>query len=311
MIHVNGKARARSYRLREKDEVSVILREPKEPEEFLPAEIKLAIALEDEHLLVVDKPAGLVVHPAPGTSEPTLAHALLAHVGPSIADVGEEQRCGIVHRLDRQTSGLLIVAKTSQAFTALSSDLAQRKVQRRYIGIATGQFDESEGEIDKPIGRRRGDRKRMGVILDGRPATTSYRVLLQAHGISLMLIRLHTGRTHQIRVHLKSIGRPILGDPEYGWSKQRALMLIGNDLRSKIGPQWPRRQLLHAAGLRFTHPGSGADVVKTSPIPDDMVLIKTLVFEDAGPDLDEVLREDLLKTDARPKSASIEEDLST
>lgn len=281
-VRVNGAVEPARCRLRTGDRVEIEVK-PGEPEGPLrPAAIALDIAFEDSDLLVVRKPPGLVVLPAPGHRERTLANALLAYLGRRIVDIGGEGRCGVVHRLDKLTSGLLIAAKNEAAFQALTEAVARREVDRRYLGLAMGTFKEIEGRINRPIGRRHGDRKRMGIVRtgEGREAQTSFRVLLQQDQdrISLLRIRLHTGRTHQIRVHLQSIGHPILGDPEYGWTKKQTLSHVAPELRSQLGPHWPERQMLHAAGLRFVHPRTEDLVTLVAPPPDDMQRLIELIF---------------------------------
>lgn len=277
-MRVNGAARPGRYRLREGDAVEIDARAEAPSGALVPSPIDFEIVYEDEALLVINKPAGLVVHPAPGHEGDTLANGLLARYGPEIADVGGVGRCGIVHRLDKLTSGLMLVAKTAEAHEALTSDLAERKIERTYLGIALGNFHENEGEIEKPIGRRPSDRKRMGIVDDGRPAHTSYKVLLQIDGVALLRIRLHTGRTHQIRVHLQSIGRPILGDAEYGYTKKHSLLMLKSELRSKLAPLWPERQMLHAAGLKFEHPVTGKKIERSSLPPAEMMALVDSIF---------------------------------
>jgi 23S rRNA pseudouridine1911/1915/1917 synthase len=221
-------------------------------------------------LVIIDKPAVLVVHPAPGHSGGTLANALLAHCGPSLEGVGGEGRWGLVHRLDAGTSGLLVAAKTQPAYEALVEAMAERRIRRQYLGIVVGQLREASGTIDRPIGRRPGDRKRMGIVRDGRPARTDWRVLLQAGGLGLVALTLHTGRTHQIRVHLQAIGRPILGDEDYGWTKRRALESFDAERRPQLARDWPARPLLHAARLKFEHPiETGRELEFLMPPPAD------------------------------------------
>lgn len=284
-VLVNGEARPARYRLREGDRI--VLPEPEHPVEksLEPSNIPLAIVHEDKDLLVVDKPAGLVVHPAPGHRTATLANALLDHVGPLIANVGGEGRCGIVHRLDKLTSGLLVVAKNEPTHAALTTALAERRIDRRYLGLALGDFKPPEGDIEKPVGRRKNDRKLMGIVEGGREAKTSYRVLLQAEALALLLLKLHTGRTHQIRVHLQSIGRPVIADPEYGYTKKHTLSRLNAKLRSEVGPLWPDRQMLHAVGLRFRHPGAGDLVQCLAPVPDDMAALIATFFPETPLDL--------------------------
>lgn len=288
-VLVNGEPRPARYRMREGDVVQVTLT-PTEPDAALEGHgAPLDVVHEDDDLLVVNKPAGLVVHPAPGHREATLANALVAHVGASITNVGGEGRCGIVHRLDKMTSGLLVVAKKEAAHAALTGALAERRIDRRYLGLALGQFHPAEGDIDKPVGRRRNERKLMGVVEDGREARTSYRVLLQGDAVALLLLKLHTGRTHQIRVHLQSIGRPVFADPEYGYTKKHTLSRLNAAMRSEVGPLWPDRQMLHAAGLRFRHPTTGEIVACFAPPPADMQALIAAFFPAAALDLRAVI----------------------
>jgi 23S rRNA pseudouridine1911/1915/1917 synthase len=255
-----------------------------EPDEPTPAaqSIPLDIRFEDEHLIVLDKPAGMVVHPAPGNLEGTLVNALLAHCGPSLAGIGGVRRPGIVHRLDKDTSGLLVAAKTETAHRALSRDFALRRIARAYSAFVWGVPAPAAGEIAGNIGRSTLNRKKMAVVTDvrGRPALTRYRVerrfgadaLGMAGGTAALLeCRLLTGRTHQIRVHLAHIGHPLIGDPAYGTRAGRAL--------SRFGPRagaaaaeiagFPR-QALHARLLGFTHPVTGVPLSFDSPLPADM-----------------------------------------
>ncbi len=269
-VTVGGCETTPRHRVKEGEEILVTPFERPDSGKLEPLDWEIPILFEDEHLIAVDKPVGLVVHPAPGHTNDTLANALLTHVGPEIELIGGERRCGIVHRLDRMTSGLMLVAKTELAHERLTHDLAERMIDRRYLGLALGTFKEAEGTIDKPIGRRLGDRKRMGIIREGRPSRTSYKVLIEVHATSLILVRLHTGRTHQIRVHLQSIGRPVIGDLDYGYTKKQTLSRFNSEIRSKLGPVFPSRQLLHAAGLCFAHPVTGEQLRILSPMPADM-----------------------------------------
>lgn len=293
-MRVNAVPQAARYKLRAGDRVEVVMPENADSAApLLPSPIPLKLVYEDETILIVDKPPGLVVHPAPGHPEATMANALISHAGPGIMNVGGENRCGIVHRLDKMTSGLLAVAKTEAAHEALSLALAERRVARRYVGIAVGNFHENEATIDRPIGRRPSDRKRMGIVHDGREAQTSYRVLRQVDGLALLLLRLHTGRTHQIRVHLQSIGRPIAGDPEYGYTKARSLQMLNAEQRSRLGAHWPSRQMLHAAGLRLIHPVSGEIIRRVSAPPEDMMKFMDLIYGAERPDLVPIIEQDL------------------
>jgi 23S rRNA pseudouridine1911/1915/1917 synthase len=246
---------------------------------LLPEAIPLDIVFEDEHLLVLNKPAGLVVHPAPGHSGGTVANALLAHCGPSLAGVGGEGRWGIVHRLDALTSGLMLAAKTQPAYERLVAMLAQRAVHRLYLGLAQGHFMETRGVIELPMGRRRSQRTLMGVIdprraarwgVTGKPARTDWELILQGDGVGLLGLSLHSGRTHQIRVHLQAIGRPIYGDPEYGRTIARTLHTLPQALRKPLSAVWPKRQLLHAGRLTLQHPLEEARTLNfTCPMPAD------------------------------------------
>ena len=269
-VLVNGQAQPARYRVRGGDVIDCDFPEIPEAIGLQPESMPLDIVFEDEHVIVINKPAGLVVHPAPGHTGGTLANALLAHCGPSLEGVGGENRWGLVHRLDNLTSGLLMAAKTQVAYEVLVEALARRDVRRLYLGVVMGMFKTGSGEIDQPIGRRKTDRKKMGIRDDGRPSRTDWRVLCQDQCLSLLGLRLHTGRTHQIRVHLQSIGRPILGDPEYGWTRQRTMHALPQPLRLPLMAVWPNRQMLHAARLAFAHPVEPGRVLDLhAPLPED------------------------------------------
>ncbi len=232
--------------------------------------IDLAVVYEDSDLIVVDKPAGMVVHPAPGNPEGTLVNALIGHCGGTLSGIGGERRPGIVHRLDKDTSGLIVAAKNDAAHQALAADFAARRIERRYLAVVWGTPLPREGEIEGAIGRHRTDRKRMAVVgRGGKPALTRYRVL-EALGPAASLIecRLATGRTHQIRVHLAASGHPLLGDPVYGreTAERRArLSPAGREALAGF-----RRQALHAASLGFRHPRTGERLSFESPLPPDL-----------------------------------------
>jgi 23S rRNA pseudouridine1911/1915/1917 synthase len=244
--------------------------------------IPLAIRFEDEHLIVIDKPAGLVVHPAPGNLDGTLVNALLAHCGPSLAGIGGERRPGIVHRLDKDTSGLLVAAKTEAAHRALSDDFAARRIDRAYSALVWGMPAPSAGEIAGNIGRSPADRKKMAVLraglteARGRPAVTRYRVERRfgpsGEAAALLECRLLTGRTHQIRVHLAHLGHPLIGDQVYGRRGGRLPVRTGSDAGPALAQivAFPR-QALHARRLGFTHPANGEVLTFDSPLPADMV----------------------------------------
>ena len=238
--------------LRVKADDVVTLREPPpEPVETAAEEMALSILFEDDLLIVIDKPAGMVVHPAAGHRRGTLVNALLHHCA-ALSSIGGEQRPGIVHRLDKETSGCLVVAKSDQAHEALSRQFAQRKVLKVYLALLKGRPKE-KGVVETAIGRHPVDRKKMAVVPEsrGRASKTSYRVLQEVGGASLVECTLHTGRTHQIRVHMKHLGHPVLGDKVYG------------------GAGGFNRQMLHAWKLGFFHPGSGEWMQFQSPIPPD------------------------------------------
>ena len=231
---------------------------PPEPSELEPEAVPLRIVYEDGDLLVVDKPAGMTVHPAPGHASGTLVHALLAHC-PEIALVGESGRPGIVHRLDKDTSGLIIVAKTETARAALARQLKEREVEKTYLALVEGRLREREGVIDAPIGRHRAQRKKMAVVHGGREARTRYRVVREVAGRSLVEVSPETGRTHQIRVHFAAIGHPVAGDRVYGRPPKADATLPSL-----------RRQFLHAQRLAFRHPRTGQRLELEAPLPDDL-----------------------------------------
>jgi 23S rRNA pseudouridine1911/1915/1917 synthase len=249
-VLVDGHARAKSHRLAGGEEVAF---ERPEPERELEAEeLPVRIAYEDEHLLVVDKPAGIVVHPAPGHATGTLVHGLLGRLGGGEAP----ERPGIVHRLDRDTSGLLVVARTDEAYRGLRNLVRRRELERRYKALVRGRPQSWRGRIEAPIGRDRHDPTRMSLDTDTpRDAVTHFEVEQLLDGEALLDVRLETGRTHQIRVHLAAIELPVVGDPVYGVRDSRAEL---------------RRQFLHAWRLAFPHPLSGEPVEVESPLPPDL-----------------------------------------
>lgn len=254
----------------------VIIPEPDDPAPQAQA-IPLDIRFEDAHLIVIDKPAGLVVHPAPGNPDGTLVNALIAHCGESLIGIGGVRRPGIVHRLDKDTSGLIVAAKTELAHRALSRDFAARRISRAYAAVVWGLPFPPEGEIAGNIGRSMTNRKKMAVVgaARGKPAVTRYKVeRIFAETAALLECRLLTGRTHQIRVHLAERGHPLIGDPVYGGRAGRALARSGNS--GAAIAQFPR-QALHARHLGFTHPASGESLAFDSTLPPDMAaLINTL-----------------------------------
>lgn len=243
--------------------------------------IPFNILFEDDDLIVLDKPAGLVVHPAPGNEDGTLVNALLAHCGETLPGIGGERRPGIVHRLDKDTSGVMVVAKTQQAMVALTASFAARALDRAYLALVWGVPAPRAGEIEGAIGRDRRDRKRMAVRSQGgKPALTRYSTMRAWHGgVSLLECRLATGRTHQIRVHLAASGHPVVGDPVYLRRVPAAARLIPEPARSRL-LDFPR-QALHAARLGFHHPRNGQVLAFEAPPPADFMALMA-VMDDAG-----------------------------
>ena len=235
-----------------------------------PQAMPLHVLYEDGDLLVLDKPAGLVVHPAPGNADGTLVNALLAHCGDTLPGIGGERRPGIVHRLDKDTTGVMVVAKTEQALARLSAAFAARDLDRAYVALCWGVPSPAAGSHDGPIGRDPRDRKRMAVTPGGKPALTHYRTeRAWGVGASLLACRLATGRTHQIRVHLSHAGTPVVGDPVYVRRVPAAARSIASPtLRDRL-LDFPR-QALHARLLGFAHPRTGAVLSFETPMPADM-----------------------------------------
>jgi len=259
---VGGEATKSSYRVEAGDEIVVRI-PPPEPMEVKPETIPLDIVYEDEDIIVVNKPAGMVVHPAYGHRTGTLVNAVLAHC-PDLAGVGDDLRPGIVHRLDKDTSGLIIVAKNDSARRHLQRQFKRREVKKVYVALLEGCLEPARGVIEAPIGRDKKRRKRMAVVEGGREARTEYTVVeyFGAEGgkasrpYTLVEARPETGRTHQVRVHFASIGHPLAGDPVYGFRKQRVTGL--------------RRQFLHAQTLGFRLPGSDEHIELTVELPEDL-----------------------------------------
>ena len=258
LVRVGGRPRKAAHRLRAGERVEVEV-PPPPPEELEPEPITLAIVHEDPHVLVVDKPAGMVVHPGAGHARGTLAAAVLAHA-PAIAGVGGPRRPGVVHRLDRATSGLLVLAKTQQAYESLTTQLAARAVTRQYVAVVHGRLKADTGIVDAPIARHAHDRTRMAVAPPGRGrrAVTRYRVVERFTGYTRIEVTLETGRTHQIRVHMASIGHPVVGDAVYGGRGRR-------DTPVPLGGY-----ALHAFRLAFLHPATHTRVEFTSALPARM-----------------------------------------
>lgn len=265
--HVRSGARIaqRSHRVYLGERVEVLLPAPP-PLTVQPEPMPLQIVYEDDDVLVVDKPAGLVVHPAYGHTSGTLVNGLLAHAG-SLPDAGLAFRPGIVHRLDKDTSGLLIVAKTPLALADIQAQFRRNVVVKAYLALVAGRPKEEEGTIDKPLGRDPKNRQRMAVTAAGRVARTHWRVQEELPGYTLLAVRLETGRTHQIRVHLQSIGHPIVGDQVYGEQKHA---------------QGLRRQWLHAYRLELLHPTTRQPLAFASPLPDDLQAVLDRMRTKAG-----------------------------
>ena len=252
-VAVNGKTAGKSYKLAGGEDIAVTLPEP-EPVEAVPQDIPLDVVYEDADVIVVNKPSGMVVHPAPGHPDGTLVNALLYHCAGTLSGVGGALRPGIVHRIDRDTSGLIIAAKNDAAHQYLSAQLADHTLARTYECIVVGKLREDRGTVDAPIARHPTDRKRMAVVAGGREAVTHWEVIARYPGYTHVRCRLETGRTHQIRVHMAYIGHPILGDTVYG-AKREVPGLTG--------------QCLHAVGLRFLHPRTHEVVELSCPLPEE------------------------------------------
>ncbi len=252
MVTLNGRELKKNFRCSAGECYELVLPEPAELP-LIPQNIPLDVVYEDEDLIVVNKARGLVVHPAPGHPDGTLVNALLWHCGDSLSGIGGQRRPGIVHRIDKDTSGLLIVAKNDFAHQGLSAQLADHSLCREYEALVRGNFKQDSGTIDKPIGRHPIDRKRMAVTdKNSKPAVTHWQLLASYRGYSHIICRLETGRTHQIRVHMASIGHPLLGDFTYGApSPEKGL----------------EGQCLHARRLRFVHPRTGEHILLETELP--------------------------------------------
>jgi 23S rRNA pseudouridine1911/1915/1917 synthase len=259
LVRVDGRPRPKSHRLRGGERLAWTPPVSAPPARLAAEDMPLAVRYEDDRLLVVAKPAGLIVHPGPGHPTGTLVNALLGRSGTRLAAGGAADRPGIVHRLDKDTSGLLLVAKDDGAHLALSRDLAAHRVERRYLGLVQGRLPGETGTVDAPVGRHPRDRKRMAVVAKGgRRAVTHWRVLETFPAVQLIEATLETGRTHQVRVHLSSLRHPLVGDPVYG---------ADPTLAARLGIQRP---FLHAWRLGFRHPADGHPVELSEPLPADL-----------------------------------------
>lgn len=257
-VRIAGQPVKKNYKLQGGEIISVLLPELREVD-LTPENIPLDIIYEDADIIVVNKPRGMVVHPAVGNWSGTLVNALMYHCGDSLSGINGEHRPGIVHRIDKDTSGLLVVAKNDAAHQSLAAQIAAHTAYRGYEAIVIGSPRLEEGTVDKPIARHKTDRKKIAIVEGGRPAVTHYSVIKRYRGYTHMAFQLETGRTHQIRVHMASIGHPIIGDPVYGLKKDRF---------SNIGGQ-----CLHAAHLTLTHPKTGEKMCFSAPLPQYFVEI--------------------------------------
>ena len=266
-VRIDERTPKKSY-VPEVDDVIVVEVPPPEPTTAVAEDIPVEVLFEDEGFIVVDKPAGMVVHPAPGHRQGTLVNALLYRVG-QLSTIGGAHRPGIVHRLDKDTSGLMIVAKEEGVHRKLARALANREIVRHYLTASWGHLADDKLLIEADVGRHRRDRKRMAVIPGTRPSITEVERLERWRAADFLRVRLHTGRTHQIRVHLRHIGHPVVGDSQYaaGWEKGLATGVgrWAQDLARQV-----KRQFLHSAELAFNHPVSGDSLHFKAPLPSDL-----------------------------------------
>jgi 23S rRNA pseudouridine1911/1915/1917 synthase len=273
-VLVAGRGEKASYKPRAGERVEIWLPAPQPQRHILPEAIALSVVYEDDDLLVIDKPAGMVVHPAPGNWSGTLVNALLGRGQAAGVGGGDDvPRAGLVHRLDKETSGLLLVARNDRAHRILAKAVAERRVVRRYAVLARGHLRSDHVTVEKPIARDPRDRKRMAIVQSGKPAKTAFARLARFEGFDLLQATLHTGRTHQIRVHLASVGHPVAGDVVYGGAGG------GRDAWLRAGGT---RHFLHAAWLRLRHPSSGAPIDLRSPLPPDLRSALARVAGDAS-----------------------------
>ena len=266
-VLVGGRTAKPSYKLRAGDEIEVELT-PTDASDFAPEEIPLAVVYEDEDLLVVNKPAGLVVHPAAGTPSGTLANALAFHFRQLSTRAGA-MRPGIVHRLDRDTSGLIVVAKNEAAHEHLADQFRAREVFKSYVALVHGRVTEESGRVERAIARDPRNRTRMAVVVGGRPALSLYRVRRRFDRFTLLDVEIKTGRTHQIRVHLQWLKHPVVGDPVYGGGRDNTI----TDPRLRARLKALNRQFLHAEQLGFRHPRTNEPLRFTAPLPDELAAL--------------------------------------
>ncbi|HRE12274.1 MAG TPA: RluA family pseudouridine synthase [Ignavibacteria bacterium] len=286
-VEVNGKKIKANYVVQPNDSIEITLPYLPDKEDVKPENIPLDILFEDNYLMIVNKPAGMVTHPAYKNYSGTLVNALMYYMGEAAAklprlngedDDGGDERAGIVHRLDKHTSGIMVVAKDEDTQRKLSRLFSRHDIEREYHAIVWGHFKTKKGRIEKPLGRNPKDRKKFAVVDGGKNAITDYEVVKEYDFTSLVSLRLHTGRTHQIRVHLSSMGHPVFGDIDYGGTEPHGIQLSSN-LKHRINNllELMPRQALHAKVLGFTHPITGKPLRFESELPDDMKkLIKKL-----------------------------------
>lgn len=268
-VDVNGRAEKAAYKAAAGDCVTVRVPAPV-GRDIVPQDIPLQVVFEDDELLVIDKVAGMVVHPAPGNWDGTVVNALVGRGG-TLSSLGGVERPGLVHRLDKDTSGLLLIAKTERAHRVLGAALAARTIVRRYAAVCWGHLDRDLLVVDKPLARDPRDRQRMAVVPNGKTAKTTFVRLARFDAVDLLRAHLHTGRTHQIRIHLASIGHPVVGDDTYGGGGGRKLVQLP-----------PRRHFLHAARLSFSHPLTGALLDFRSHLPADLSVAIAAMATDAS-----------------------------
>lgn len=278
LVKVEGEQTSKHYRVKMGEEIIVSIPPPEIPD-TAPESIALNIAYEDVDLIVISKPAGMVVHPAPGHDSGTLVNALLFHTE-NLSGIGGSQRPGIIHRLDKNTSGLMIVAKNDQSHSALSRQLKKRTIKRCYLALVHGIWEVDTGTIDAPIGRGFKDRKKMAIAgKASRKALTHFRVLKRFRAYTLLEVRLDTGRTHQIRVHMAYAGHPVVGDPDYGIGRHTQGHLSQKELGIK-------RQFLHAYRLEFSHPRSGDELALEDELPQELQkVLETLETKESNGDI--------------------------
>ena len=273
-VLVNSKIIKSNYHVLPGDSIDITLPSVPDKPDVLPEEINLDILYEDEYLIIVNKPAGMVTHPAYKNDSGTLVNALLFHIQQNASNLSQlngYERAGVVHRLDKNTSGLLVVAKDENVHRKLSKLFSKHDIEREYWAVVWGHFTKPKGVIEKSLGRSSKDRKKVIVRADGKSAVTEYEVIKEYEFLSLVKLNLHTGRTHQIRVHMHSIGHPVFGDPDYEGRKPHGILLT-NKLKEQIKDLLEAipRQALHAKVLGFTHPATRKKLRFESDLPEDM-----------------------------------------